>query len=154
MKRPLIALAAIAAVAAIAPLAAQAQGQSDPAAKADFIGSIKAGKKKATLKVTYNCKAGQTLWVSAKQSASGKKDKNLPKEGSSKKASAWWQSHRNKFVCDEAETSHTGTFTIDKVEKGSKGTLKDGTAWVQFCVTQGDSDLVLSASGWLPVTAS
>jgi hypothetical protein len=93
---------------------------------------------------------GQALWVSAKESASGKKDRRLPKEGSSKAASAWWQSHRNAFVCDAQP--HTARFSIDKVEKGSKGRLKDGTAWVQFCVTNGD-DLVLSGSGWVPVRA-
>lgn len=93
---------------------------------------------------------GQTLWVSAKQSASGRKDRRLAKEGSSKVASAWWQSHRNAFVCDTQP--HTARFSIDKVEKGSKGKLKDGTAWVQFCVTNGD-DLVLSGSHWVKVRA-
>jgi hypothetical protein len=96
------------------------------------------------------CNAGQALWVSAKQSASGRKDRRLPKEGSSKVASAWWQSHRNAFVCDTQP--HTARFSIDKVEKGSKGKLKDGTAWVQFCVTNGD-DLVLSGSDWVKVRA-
>ena len=85
-----------------------------------------------------------------KAERSGKKDRRLPKEGSSKAASAWWQSHRNAFVCDTQP--HTARFSIDKVEKGSKGRLKDGTAWVQFCVTNGD-DIVLSGSDWVKVQA-
>jgi len=150
MKRAYAAVAAAALAAAAIPMVAQAQEQTDPNAKAEFVGAIKAGKKKATLKVTYSCNAGQALWVSAKESASGKKDRRLPKEGSSKTASAWWQSHRNAFVCDTQP--HTATFSIDKVEKGSKGKLTDGIAWVQFCVTNGD-DLVLSGSRWVRVRA-
>lgn len=60
---------------------------------------------------------------------------------------------RNKFVCNGK--MRTGMFAIDTVEKGSKGTLKPGTAWVQFCVTKGhteaDSVLILSKSGWVKV---
>src|SRR4051794_22860239 len=132
MKRAYAAVAAAALAAAAVPMVAHAQQQTDPNAKAEFVGAIKAGKKKASLKVTYSCNAGQALWVSAKESASGKKDRRLRKEGSSKTASAWWQSHRNAFVCDTQP--HTARFSIDKVEKGSKGKLKDGIAWVQFCV--------------------
>jgi hypothetical protein len=40
---------------------------------------------------------------------------------------------------------------MDKKEKGSKGTLKPGQAWVQFCVTNGDA-LVLSAHDFVTVT--
>jgi len=70
-------------------------------------------------------------------------------EGSSKVAVAWWQSHRNKFTCDG--TFHTGKFTIDKIEQGSKGKLKHGKAWVQFCVTQGEETLILSRSAYVDV---
>jgi hypothetical protein len=136
------------AVAAV-PAAAHAQKPSDPDAKAEFVGKIKRTAGKATLKVTYNCNHGETLWISAKQSASGKKDTRLTKEGSSKKAKSWLQSHRNPITCDSA--SHTATFTMDKDEPGSKGKLKKGTAWVQFCVTAGEDDLVLSSSGWVGV---
>ena len=37
-----------------------------------------------------------------------------------------------------------------QVEKGSKGTLAPGSAWVQFCVTAGDK-LILSKAGWVKV---
>jgi hypothetical protein len=45
----------------------------------------------------------------------------------------------------------TAKFTIDKVEPGSKGKLKKGRAWVQFCVTQGEETLILSKSGRVKV---
>jgi hypothetical protein len=37
------------------------------------------------------------------------------------------------------------------VEKGSKGRLKKGRAYIQFCVTQGEQTLLLSKSGWVRV---
>src|SRR4051794_28258978 len=104
LTRILSLLTVTAAVAAL-PAAAQAQQPSDPAAKATFVGKIKRSAGKATLKVTYNCNHGETLWISAKQSANGKKDARLAKEGSSKTAKTWYQSHRNKITCDGA--SHT-----------------------------------------------
>jgi hypothetical protein len=155
MKRMYALMVAVVALAAvIAPvgaLAAQTDPfQTDPNAKADFHGSIKVGKSKATLKVTYNCNAGQVLWISAKEMKNGKANKALSKEGSSKTAAAWWQSHRNAVTCDGQ--SHTATFSMDKKEKGSKGKLFKGSAWVQFCVTNGDA-LVLSAHDFVKVTA-
>jgi hypothetical protein len=146
VKHALAAAAAL-AVAAV-PTAALAQN-ADPHAKADFLTPIKVNGKKATLKVRYRCASGEALWVSAKQVKSTKKDARLKKGGSSKTASAWWQSHRNRFTCNGK--NHTATFSIDKVEKGSKGKLKPGKAWVQFCVTQGQQTLILSKSGWVKV---
>jgi hypothetical protein len=143
-----LAAAAVALLATVAPMAALAQN-ADPHAKATFIGKIHVHKSSATLKVRYKCASGEALWVSAKQVKSTDKDARLKKEGSSKTAAAWWQSHRNKFVCNGK--NHTATFSIDKVEKGSKGKLKDGKAWVQFCVTEGEQTLILSKSGWVGV---
>jgi hypothetical protein len=117
------------------------------------VGAIHVGGKKATLSVRYQCASGQTVWVSAKEMASGASSAKLAKEGSSKTAAAWWESHRNKFVCNGK--LHTGTFSIDTVEKGSKGKLVAGKAWVQFCVTKGTTEantkLILSKSGWVAV---
>jgi len=135
------------------PLAAQAQEQTDPNAKAKPLGAVKRAKDKATLRVRYNCADGEALWVSLKQVKSAKKAAALKKEGSSKAASAWYQSHRNKFTCDGE--SHTAKFTVDKVEPGSKGTLKTGKAWLQFCVTKGEGpegELVLSHTSWVTVS--
>jgi hypothetical protein len=146
----LITAAALASAVAIAPTASAQEnpGQTDPNARAQFIGAIKSSGKTATLKARYRCAEGEALWVSAKQSKSGRKFRLLAKEGSSKVASGWLQSHRNKFVCNGSY--HTATFKLDAVERGSKGKLKRGIAYVQFCVTKGDS-LVLSKSGWVLV---
>jgi hypothetical protein len=149
--------AAAAVVAAGASLAGAAFGAGvDPTARATFVSPIQVNGTKATLKVRYRCGSGQTLWVSAKETQRGYSATKLMKEGSSRVASAWWDSHRNRIVCNGK--THTGTFTIDKVEKGKKGTLVDGSAWVQFCITKGhtqaDTVLVLSHSGWVRVNAN
>jgi hypothetical protein len=149
MRRLLTCLAAVAVIVAMLPIVAQAEG-SDPNGKATFIGAISTAGKKATLRARYQCASGEALWVSAKQTKSGVAATKLMKEGSSKVATGWLESHRNKFVCNGKP--HTGTFSIDTVEKGSKGTLKTGSAWVQFCVTKGKEDLVLSKSGWVKVS--
>jgi hypothetical protein len=133
---------------AVAPVAAGAQQGSDPTAKAQFLGKISKKAGKAQLRVRYTCSEGDALWVSAKQSRSGRRDARLTKEGSSRVAAAWLQSHRNRFTCDGA--AHTATFTVDKQEKGSKGRLRKGRAWVQFCVTKGEG-LALSKTGWVAV---
>jgi hypothetical protein len=142
------ALAAAAALALIAAPAAMAQN-ADPNARAHFLSPIKVVGKQAKLKVRYRCSSGEALWVSAKQAKSRKRDPEIKKEGSSKVSAAWWQSHRNTFTCDGQY--HTAKFSIDKVEPGSKGRLKKGRAWVQFCVTEGEETLILSKSGWVKV---
>jgi hypothetical protein len=146
--RHLIPVVALGAATVIAPVA-QAQKGSDATAKATFLGPVKTKGKTATLRVKYQCSKGAVLWISAKQTKSAKKAKSLTKEGSSKVSSAWLQSHRNKITCDGK--AHTTVFKLDKVEKGSKGTLRKGEAWIQFCVTQGEHDLTLSKSGWVHV---
>jgi hypothetical protein len=152
MWRLLAAIAVIAGVVAGIPPGALAAG-ADPNAKATFIGAIDVSGKQATLRVRYRCSSGETLWVSAKETKTGASTTKLTKEGSSKIASAWWQSHRNKFTCNKL--AHTGKFTIDTIERGSKGTLVPGKAWVQFCVTKGHTEkttvLTLSKSGWVDV---
>ena len=152
MKTAIAAVALAVAASVVAPVVATAQG-TDPKGKAAFVGPIHVGGKKATLSVTYQCASGQNVWVSAKELASGASSPKLAKEGSSKTAAAWWESHRNTFVCNGKP--HTAAFTIDKVEKGSKGTLVPGKAWVQFCVTKGTTEantkLILSKSGWVAV---
>jgi hypothetical protein len=146
---------ALVVAAALAIPAAAAAAGTDPTARAAFAGPIQVNGAKATLKVRYRCSSGQNLWVSAKETAHGYSATKLMKEGSSRTAAAWWDSHRNRVVCDGKFRSTT--FTIDKVEKGKKGTLVDGSAWVQFCVTNGhteaDTVLTLSKSGWVRVNA-
>ena len=147
-------VAAVVAAALVIPAAAAAAG-TDPTARASFVGPIQVNGAKATLKVRYRCSSGQNLWVSAKETARGYSATKLMKEGSSKTAAAWWDSHRNRVRCDGK--FHATTFTIDKVEKGKKGTLSSGTAWVQFCITTGtteaNTNLLLSHSDWVHVTS-
>jgi hypothetical protein len=149
-------MAAIVAVAAGLVASAALASGSDSAARATFMGKIQVNGAKATLKVRYRCSpvAGAHLWVSAKQSKSGLSAARLMKEGSSRSAGAWWDSHRNRISCNGA--FHTASFTMDKVEPGKKGTLGPGTAWVQFCITTGTTEantkLLLSRSGWVHVT--
>jgi hypothetical protein len=142
----------LAAIALTLPAVASAAG-ADPNARAVFVTPITVSGGKATLHVRYQCGSGQTVWVSAKETKSGISAAKLMKEGSSKVSAGWWQSHRNRFVCNGR--AHTGAFTIDKLEKGSKGALVHGSAWVQFCVTKGhtekDTVLILSKSGWVKV---
>src|SRR3954452_3334433 len=147
--RTVAALAIAGAVATNPDLAQEQQQGPPPATTAKPIGKVeRQGKKTATLKVRYTCKSGTTLWISLKQSKKADKAKALTKEGSSKVAAAWLQSHRNPVTCDGQK--HTAEFTVDKVEPGSKGTLKKGKAWLQFCVTEGES-LTLSKSAWVNV---
>src|SRR4051794_25718136 len=150
------AVAAVIVAAGVGASAALAEG-SDPAARASFAGPIKVAGTKATLTVRYRCSpvSAAHLWVSAKETKSGASAAKLSKEGSSRTASAWWDSHRNGISCDGA--FHTASFTIDKVEKGKKGMLSPGTAWVQFCITTGTTEantkLLLSHSDWVHVTS-
>ena len=152
MRKAVLAGTLCAAVAVLLPAAAVGAGV-DPHGKATFLSSIQVNGKKATLQVRYQCASGEAIWVSAKQTKTGVAAAKLMKEGSSKVSAGWWQSHRNRFVCNGKP--HTGTFAIDRVEEGSKGALVHGSAWVQFCVTKGhtekDTVLILSKSGWVKV---
>jgi hypothetical protein len=145
--------AVLVAVGVAAPLTAFAEGV-DPHANATFLGSIHVTGMKATLRVRYRCTSAENLWISAKETRTGVSANRLKKEGSSKAAAAWWDSHRNRFTCNSRR--HVGTFTLDRVEKGTKGRLVPGFAWVQFCLTSGDTEattkLMLSQSGWVKVT--
>lgn len=150
IKHVVPATVAAMAVAVALPAGASAQGGSDPTAKARFGSKIETTPTgtSATLKVRYRCSVGETLWISAKQVASGRPDPALMQEGSSTISAAWWQSHRNPITCDGRW--HKQRFTLDLVEPGSKGRfVDDGKAWVQFCVTQGEDNLTLSEAGWV-----
>jgi hypothetical protein len=155
MRRLFLALAAVVVAGCLAS-AAFAEG-IDPTARATFMSTINVNGAKATLTVRYRCAkvAGAHLWVSAKQTKSGLSAARLMKEGSSQTSAAWWDTHRDPISCNGA--FHTRSFTIDHVEKGTKGQLKGGTAWVQFCITTGTTEantkLLLSKSGWVHVAA-
>src|SRR4051812_41501125 len=102
---------ALVATAVPATALAAEQAATPPAKTATPIGKVHSSGATATLKVKYSCKTGTALWVSLKQSKSGKKDKALKGEGSSKAAHSWLQSHAGKVTCDGKK--HTATFTVD-----------------------------------------
>lgn len=137
MRKSVLA-AAVTAAAFIVPAGAQAQGLPPGGiGYAKTIGSVHASKsgKKATLTVRYSCDRGDHLWVSLKQSRSGRRDNAISGEGSGGKkiAKTWLDSHRNAAICDGQR--HTGRFGVDKKEPGKYGHLRRGVAWLQFCVT-------------------
>ena len=151
MKTRTLAATVAALATCAAPVAAQAQEPTkaiDPTAKATFVGKIKSKGGTAKLRVRYTCSTGQTLWISAKQTRDGRRDARLTEHGSSAIAASWLQSHRNPIVCDG--TRRTTSFTMDEVEPGSKGRLRRGTAYVQFCVTAEDA-LTYSKNAWVKV---
>src|SRR4051794_13642493 len=119
MKRSRLLPVAAAAFAAAVPMAASATAAAPAPAKAKFMSDIKVNGDTATLKVRYRCYVGEHLWISAKQTANGRTTTALRGEGSSQVAATWYQTHREGFVCDGVQ--QTQTFTIDKVEPGSKG---------------------------------
>ena len=146
----MIAIVVAAAAVVVIPVS-QAAGAKGVKAHAKFGAPlhIKSGGKKGTLKVTYRCDSGDTLWISAKQTKTGVRDDALKKEGSSKKSATWLDSHRNPIKCDgKSRTKH---FTVDKIEGGTKGKLRPGQAWVQFCITRNEKKLTLSHSHWVDV---
>ncbi len=120
---------------------------ADPFANASVRNYItRNGDGTATVRATYICPEGFHLWVSAKQSATGRYDGRLEEEGSSAVAAAWLQSHPDDFTCDG--TRHTQSFTIDTEEQGF-GALRRGVAWVQFCLI--GENTYISESSWVAV---
>ena len=126
---------ATAALVAAAPAGAKQTPDSFQAGDADVIGPVHVRGDVAKVKARYSCDEGTHIWVSAKQNSEATIDPEISGEGSGfgGEAAAWWQSHRDTFTCDGKR--HTAWFTIDTVEPGSRGELKKGWAWVQFCVT-------------------
>ena len=146
-------------VIASAPLLGVAPAEAAPAAKAQIIGPIQISSgdpSVAFVKARYICQPGegeQWLWVSAKQSATGRPDQALRAEGSSEAAAGWLQNHPlGEFTCDG--TWQTDTFMIntdpDMVGQAGKGELRRGVAWVQFCLFDGQGNFI-NEYRWVPV---
>ena len=153
MKRHLAAVAAIAAIASLGGVAS-ADAKTTAKNQGHVLGPVVLNEDgTASVTARYICSGGDHLWVSAKQSESGRPDPRLREEGSSEFAAGWMQSHPDpsEFTCDGKW--HTGTFTIETTNFGPGATwdpLKRGQAWVQFCVTRGE-ELLISASRWAAV---
>ncbi len=148
MKRRALAFAAAASILMpLAALASAGAASADPFANASVRNYIvRTGPGTATVTASYVCPEGFHLWVSAKQSSTGRYDGRLEEEGSSAVAGAWLQSHPSDFTCDG--TRHTQTFTIDTEEQGF-GSLRRGLAWVQFCLI--GENTFISESSWVAV---
>jgi len=152
MRRFLV-LAAVAAMgfAVVAP--ASAQDDSFTVGDAAVLGPVHVRGDVAQVHARYSCDVGNHIWVSVKQSATGRVDPAISAEGSGfgGAASAWWQSHRGSFTCDGKR--HVAWFTVDTLEPGSRGKLQKGSAWVQFCITT-DDDLSAIRMQWSKVVTN
>ncbi len=134
MRRFLM-LAAVATMALVVAAPASAQEDSFTYGDAAVLGPVHVRGDVAQVHARYSCEVGNHIWVSVKQSAAGDIDPAVSAEGSGfgGAASAWWQSHRGSFTCDGKR--HVAWFTVDTVEPGSRGQLRSGWGWVQFCIT-------------------
>ncbi|MCW2699699.1 MAG: hypothetical protein JWQ45_1234 [Blastococcus sp.] len=96
---------------------------------------------------TYRCygdSEAMHLWVSAKQGGS-----NLPGEGSGERARAWYDTNISQ---DVAVTCNGRWQTVD-VDLGTypdKGFIRNGKAWVQFCLVSPEG-IVATMSRWVMV---
>lgn len=154
MKKRALA-AAVAGVSVLFGSAATAGAVPEGKNKADVVGAIeRESDGTAEVRVRYVCQPQSSplhVWVSAKQSADGKRDDRLMEEGSSQVAAAWLQSHPTEFTCNGRW--HVQSFPIDTQEQG-KGTLQRGRAWVQFCLTLEDGPegvLLINRTEWVRV---
>jgi hypothetical protein len=136
--RRLIVLAAVAATALVVAVPASAQENSFTFGDAAVLGPVHVRGDVAKVHARYSCEAGDHIWVSVKQGATGAVDPDVSADGSGfgGAASAWWQSHGGSFTCDGKR--HVAWFTVDTAEPGSRGQLRSGWGWVQFCITNGE----------------
>ena len=146
-------LAAVAAAALAAPSAASAQGLPDGGigfARTIGPAHMSKGGHQAVLTVRYSCASGDHLWVSLKQSRSGRRDRAIKKEGSGAGhvSATWLDSHRELAVCDGRK--RTAQFYVDQLEPGKYGHLRRGVAWLQFCVTDSKLPEAQSLTTYLP----
>jgi hypothetical protein len=135
VKRFSLFLAAAAAAAVLVPGTAGAA----PKESAEILGTVvlSEGGNAATVRARYLCNEPTHLWVSAKQSATGERDPLLTGEGTSAYAAAWLQNHPS-LDCDGR--NHVDSFVIDNFTEYGFGHLQKGEAWVQFCLTRGESE--------------
>jgi hypothetical protein len=152
MKGRLTGLAAL-AVAATGITAGLALAAPAGKLNSQVIGNVRIDPDDATVATVdarYICEGGEGahVWVSVKQAASRRPEQWLTEEGSGGQAmaeGAWSHSHRNTVTCDG--TWRVGTFTVDQIEWGG-GTLRQGQAWVQFCVIPPGADPEAGGITW------
>jgi hypothetical protein len=135
VKRLSLFLATAAAAVALVPGTASAA----PKESAEILGTVVLSEdgNSATVRARYVCDEPTHLWVSAKQSATGERDPLLTGEGSSQYAAAWLQNHPS-LDCDGR--NHVESFVIDNYTEYGFGRLQKGQAWIQFCLTRGETE--------------
>jgi hypothetical protein len=135
--RRFVAFTAVAVMGLVGAASASAQDEFT-VGDAAVLGPVHVHGNVAKVHARYSCTVGDHIWVSTKQSATGAIDPAVSAEnaGFGGAATVWWQSHRNTFTCDGKR--HVAWFTVDTVEPGSRGQLKKGWSWVQFCITTAD----------------
>jgi hypothetical protein len=150
--RRLITAGAVAALALVAAAPATAQDEFT-VGDAAVLGPVHVRGDVAEVHARYSCDVGTHIWVSVKQNASATIDSAVAAEGAGFNgvATAWWQSHRGTFTCDGKR--HVAWFTVDTVEPGSRGALRSGFGYVQFCVTT-DEDLIAVRQQWSRVVTN
>ena len=149
MKVRILAVAALVA-AGVAVTAGLAFAAPAPKLDSQVIGNVRIDPNDPTVAYVtarYICEGGDGahVWVSAKQAESRRPEQWLTEEGSGARSSAWSHSHANTVTCDGKW--HVGTFTLDQEEWGW-GELKQGQAWVQFCVIPPGADPETGAITW------
>jgi hypothetical protein len=149
-----VAVATMALVVGAAPASAKKPSESFTFGDAEVLGPVHVRGDVALVHARYSCGVGEHIWVSVKQSASGDIDPAVSAEGSGfgGAAAAWWQSHRGSFICDGKR--HVAWFTVDTVEPGSRGQLRKGWGWVQFCITVGEEGLSAIRMEWARVVVN
>jgi hypothetical protein len=155
-KRHIVGAAAALAAAPIAMIGAA--GATPTKNQAAVVSNVRiTSATTAEVTARYICQPDEIdhLWVSVKQAPSARPSAALQEEGSgfggqqSGVTAAWSQSHPTTLQCDGAW--HTQTFTVDQTEPLDPdgpgplppvpgafvgyGTLREGQAWVQFCLT-------------------
>jgi hypothetical protein len=153
MRRFLV-LASVATMALVGAAPAGAQDDSFTFGDAAVLGPVHVRGDVAQVHARYSCEAGDHVWVSVKQSAAADVDPAIAAGGSGfgGAASAWWQSHAGSFTCDGKR--HVAWFSVDTSEPGSRGQLRKGSAWVQFCITNGEEDLSAVRMQWSKVVTN
>ena len=156
MKRLLVFAVVVVAAALVVAAPASAKKSTNDSftfGDADVIGPVHIRGDVAKVHARYSCDVGNHLWVSVKQNDSATVDPQISAEGSGfgDVATAWWQSHRGSFTCDGKR--HVAWFTVDTVEPGSRGQLKSGFGWVQFCITT-EEDLIAVQMQWSQVVTN
>jgi hypothetical protein len=136
----------LALVATSLCLALPGNASAAPKAQATILGIVSVSGNEATVRARYVCYEAKHLWVSAKQTASGRRDPALEQENSSAAAANWMDTNvwgsgppfstgDAQLRCDGRKRTDTFTIRTSSAPWGSWGALKKGMAWVQFCIT-------------------